>query len=80
MTVFSASEEKFAEDNLLHGELRFDMPEALKLAGAEVTTNPENFQPNVMVDRELITGQNQTSDHAIAAKLIEALDRSLVSA
>ena len=80
MTVFSASEEKFAEDNLLHGKLRFDMPEALKLAGGEVTTNPENFQPNVMVDRELITGQNQTSDHAIAAKLIEALDRSLVSA
>ena len=76
MTVFSASEEKFAEDNLLHGKLYFDMPEALKLAGGEVTTNTADFQPNVVVDRELITGQNPVSDHLIAAKLIEALDRS----
>ena len=28
---------------------------------------------HVIVDRELITGQNPRSDHAIAAKLIEAL-------
>ena len=80
MTVFSASEEKSAEDSLLHGKLYFDMPEALQLAGGEVTTNPADSQPNVMVDRELITGQNPRSDHLIAAKLIEALDRSLVNA
>ena len=80
MTVFSASEEKSAEDSLLHGKLYFDMPEALQLAGGKVTTNPVDSQPNVMVDRELITGQNPSSDHLIAAKLIEALDRSLVNA
>ncbi len=76
MTVFSAAEEKFAEDNLLHGKLYFDMPEALRAAGGEVTTNPADFEPNVVVDRELITGQNPKSDHLIAAALIEALDRS----
>ena len=79
MTVFSASEEKIAEDSLLHGKLYFDMPEALQLAGGEVTTNPADFQPNVVVDRELITGQNPRSDHLIAAKLIEALDRALAT-
>jgi putative intracellular protease/amidase len=75
MTVFSASEEHTAEDNLLHGELHFTMPEALNLAGGDVTTNPVDSAPNVVVDRELITGQNPSSDHLIAAKLVEALDR-----
>ena len=80
MTVFSASEEKFAEESLLHGKLYFDMPEALNLAGGKVTTNREDFKPNVVVDHELITGQNPVSDHLIAGKLVEALDRSLQTA
>lgn len=75
MTVFSASEERTAEDSLLHGKLYFDMPLALRLAKGEVTTNPIDFAPNVVIDRELITGQNPTSDHMLAAKLVEALDR-----
>ena len=76
MTVFSGSEEKTAEATLLHGRLYFDMPEALRAAGGKVTTNPADFEPNVVVDRELITGQNPRSDHQIAATLIEVLDRS----
>ncbi|MBY3002041.1 type 1 glutamine amidotransferase domain-containing protein [Rhizobium leguminosarum] len=80
MTVFSTSEEKWAEDNLFHAKLPFYMPEALRLAGADVTTNPVDWAPYVVIDRELITGQNMASDHLIAAKLIEAIDRSLVSA
>jgi putative intracellular protease/amidase len=76
MTVFSTSEEQWAEDNLFHAKLYFTMPDALRLAGAEVTTNPVDWTPNVVVDRELITGQNMASDHRIAATLIEALDRS----
>jgi putative intracellular protease/amidase len=75
MTVFSASEERIAEDNLLHGKLYFDMPGALEAAGGRVTTDPVDFAPNVVVDRELITGQNPSSDHLIATKLIEALGR-----
>ena len=80
MTVFSSGEEKAAEDSLLHGKLTFHMPEALQLAGAQVTTNPVNLAPNLVADRELITGQNPASDHLITAKLIEALDRSLALA
>ena len=80
MTVFSSGEETTAEKTLLHGKLCFHMPEALLLAGATVTTNAVDFTPNLIVDRELITGQNPTSDHLIAAKLIEALARSRVTA
>ena len=73
MTVFSASEERAAEDKLLHGRLCFTMPDALALATATVSTDAEDSAPNVVVDRELITGQNPSSDHLIAAKLVEAL-------
>ncbi|MDE1996273.1 MAG: type 1 glutamine amidotransferase domain-containing protein [Rhizobiaceae bacterium] len=75
MTVFSATEEKVIEDQILHDKLFFNMPDALTIAGATVTTTPVDFDPYVVVDRELITGQNPRSDHQIAAKLIEALDR-----
>ncbi|MBL6082464.1 type 1 glutamine amidotransferase domain-containing protein [Belnapia sp. T18] len=80
MTVFSASEERIAEGSLLHGKLYFDMPEALEVAGARVTTNPVDFAPYVVVDRELITGQNPSSDHHLAAQMVEALDRPLADA
>jgi putative intracellular protease/amidase len=76
MTVFSASEEKPIEEQILHGKLYFTMPDALRTAGGEVSTNPIDFDPNVVEDRELITGQNPRSDHPIAAKLIEALNRA----
>lgn len=80
MTVFSASEEKPIEEQILHGKLYFTMPDALSMAGGEVTTNPIDFSPHVVEDRELITGQNPRSDHPLAAKLIAALDRVTVSA
>ena len=80
MTVFSASEEKPIEDNILHGKLYFNMVDALSTAGGEVITGAVDFAPHVIVDRELITGQNPRSDHPIAAKLIEALDRATVAA
>lgn len=76
MTVFSASEEKPIEENILHGKLYFTMPDALTMAGGSVSTNPVDFEPNVVEDRELITGQNPRSDHPIAARLIAALDRA----
>ncbi len=80
MTVFSASEEKPIEEQFLHGKLYFNMPDALRMAGAEVSINPVDFHPNVIVDRELITGQNPRSDHPIAAKLLEALSHQRVAA
>jgi putative intracellular protease/amidase len=76
MTVFATSEEKVIEDNILHDKLYFNMPDALTIAGAVVTRTPVDFDPYVVVDRELITGQNPRSDHAIATKMIDALDRA----
>jgi hypothetical protein len=74
MTVFSATEEKVIEDTILHARIYFDIPYALTLAGASVTTGP-NFEPYVIEDRELITGQDPRSDHPIGKALIAALDR-----
>src|SRR5262245_25470269 len=73
MTIFSASEEKWVENDILHAKMYFNMPYALTTAGGDVTTGSVDFEPHVVVDRELITGQNPRSDHQIAAKLIEAL-------
>lgn len=76
MTVFSATEEKVVEEHILHAKMYFDMPSALTAAGGNVFTTTVNFEPNVVVDRELITGQNPRSDHPIAATFVEALRRS----
>lgn len=56
------------------------MPSALTAAGGNVVTPDVDFAPNVIVDRELITGQNPRSDHPIAAAFVAVLDRSLVTA
>jgi putative intracellular protease/amidase len=80
MTVFSATEEKVIEDQILHAKLFFNMPDALRTAGGRVSTSAIDFEPNVIVDRELITGQNPRSDHPIASALIAALERASVAA
>jgi len=80
MTIFSASEEKPIEEQILHGKLYFNMPDALRTAGGDVTTTAVDFAPHVVEDRELITGQNPRSDHPIAAKLVEALNRASAAA
>lgn len=76
MTVFSATEEKVVEDRILHAKMYFNMPEALLAAGGDVTTTTADFEPNVIEDRELITGQNPRSDHPLAARFVAALDRA----
>lgn len=76
MTVFSASEEKIAEEHGLGGALYFDMEKALRAAGGDVSVTDTDFAANVVVDRELITGQNPASDRALADALIEALGRT----
>src|SRR5262249_29472041 len=38
MTIFSASEEKWVEKEILHGKMYFNMPQALSAAGGDVTT------------------------------------------
>ncbi|MGF6771871.1 putative intracellular protease/amidase [Paraburkholderia sp. GAS199] len=73
MTIFSNDEEKIAEDQLLHGKMKFYVGDALQAAGGIVTSNTQVFEPHVTQDRELITGQNPRSDHAIADALLKAL-------
>jgi putative intracellular protease/amidase len=80
MTVFSATEEVVIEDNILHAKLYFNMPDALRIAGGDVSTTPVDFDPYVIEDRELITGQNPRSDKPIAARLIRALERVTATA
>lgn len=75
MTVFSNSEEKVVEDHVLHARLYFNMVDALQAAGGDVVTTETDFEPNVVEDRELITGQNPRSDRPLAARLVAALDR-----
>ena len=76
MTIFSASEEKWVENDILHAKMYFNMPYALTVAGGEVSIGSVDFELNVIVDRELITSQNPRSDHPIATKLLEALASS----
>jgi putative intracellular protease/amidase len=80
MTVFSNTEEKIVEDHILHAKLYFNMVDALEVAGGAVITTPTDFEPHVIVDRELITGQNPRSDHPIAATFVAALDRAVAAA
>jgi putative intracellular protease/amidase len=74
MTVFSNEEEKWAEENILHAQVPFYVVDALKTAGARLELKGR-FQVNVVEDRELITGQNPPSAHAIAELFVKALDR-----
>ncbi len=74
MTVFSRGEEEFAEENVFHKKLIFNMPDALEAAGGHVVNTDQNFNPFVVVDRELVTAQNPMSDHELAAKFIEVLE------
>jgi len=76
MTIFSNSEEKWVENDILHGKMYFHVVDALETAGGLVSTGAVDFEPHVVEDRELITGQNPRSDHLVGAKLVEALNRA----
>ena len=68
-------EEKVVED-MMGSKLYFNVVDALEIAGGEVIVGAVDFAPHVVEDRELITGQNPSSDHPLAAKLVAALDRA----
>lgn len=74
MTIFADAEEKVFEDSLQGDKLRYYPAKAMAQAGGQMKF-VEAWQPNVVVDRELITGQNPFSDHALAAALIAALSK-----
>ncbi len=79
MTIFSNDEEHYAEQHLLGGgEVPFYVATALEIAGGKVETKGV-FEPYAIEDRELITGQNPSSDHRIADLLVKALDRHVAA-
>jgi putative intracellular protease/amidase len=71
MTIFSNEEEKIAELDLL-GELPFYCADALERAGA-ILENAPAWNPLVIQDRELITGQNPFSDLELASIVVKAI-------
>ena len=76
MAIFTTDEEKQEEpggqDNALGGFVKFYPDQAMESAGGRVQPAAK-WTPNVVVDRELITGQNPMSDKALAAALVKAL-------
>lgn len=80
MTIFSNEEEHYVEEKLMDGsKVPFYVFEALETAGGKVTAGGF-FQSHVVQDRELITGQNPPSDHAMAKAFVAALDRYTATA
>lgn len=78
MTVFSNGEEQYAEEKKLGGKVPFYPESALKRAGGILITG-KNWAPNVVVDRELITAQNPSSDKQLVQALIQLIKLKLKS-
>jgi len=74
MTIFSDPEEQVFEGSLKDQRLLFYPANAMAGAGGQM--NYANaWTPHVVVDRELITGQNPFSDNALAKALVESLEK-----
>jgi putative intracellular protease/amidase len=78
MTIFSNDEEHWVEDTYMEGrKMPFYVNDALRIAGGKVENSDQGiFKSYVVQDRELITGQNPTSDLALATLFLQALDRA----
>lgn len=72
MTIFSTAEEVKAEQGFLGGRMLFYPDAALSAAGGRVSEG-RPFTSHVVVDRELITGQNPFSDAALGDALLKML-------
>jgi putative intracellular protease/amidase len=74
MTSFSNSEEAVATQYYLGGDELFYWPQnALTNAGGNYSRSKEDWQPHVVVDRELVTGQNNKSSTAVAQELLKLM-------
>lgn len=74
VTVISNQEEEQAKSLLGGGEMLFYPQTALEQAGARHRSNAAPWEANVVIDRELITGQNPASAVGVAKALLERLD------
>jgi len=75
MTVFSNDEEEAGKGWLGGGEMKFYPQTALELAGGEYSQSSEIWYPNVVIDRELITGQNPASAVIVAQEILSRFDK-----
>lgn len=73
MTIFSDAEEAVFEGSLNGRKLLFYPASAMAKAGGAMQYAPA-WQSHVVVDRELITGQNPFSDKALAEALLKQLN------
>ena len=73
MTVISNQEEEQAKGQLGGGRMKFYPQTALQQAGGRYESNRQPWAANVVVDRELVTGQNPASANAVAAELLRRL-------
>ena len=73
VTVISNQEELQAKPQLGGGEMKFYPQTALQQAGAQYRSNKAPWVSNVVVDRELITGQNPASAVGVAKELLNRL-------
>ena len=73
MTIYCNEEDQVAEQNILKGRLPLYVADALSKAGGRVEKADKNFAPLVVRDRELLTGENPASDHALVDELIKIL-------
>jgi putative intracellular protease/amidase len=71
MTLLSTEEEK-PKEQALGGKMPFYIEDAVRVAGAVVRVGPP-AKPFVIVDREMITGQNPASDEVLSDAVLEAL-------
>lgn len=72
-TVISNQEEEQAKGALGGGEMKFYPQTALETAGAHHVSNTSPWAANVVIDRELVTGQNPASAIGVANAVLERL-------
>lgn len=75
MTIFSDPEEQVFEGSLEGERILFYPAKAMEAAGGNLSY-AKAWSPNVVVDRELITGQNPFSDHELAKALVNKLEEA----
>lgn len=73
VTVISNQEEELAKAALGGGAMKFYPQTALQQAGLVYRSNTAPWSANVVVDRELITGQNPASAVGVAKELLSRL-------
>ncbi|WP_043309858.1 type 1 glutamine amidotransferase domain-containing protein [Pseudomonas sp. ML96] len=73
MTVISNQEEEQAKQALNGGEMKFYPQTGLQHAGGSYSSNTAPWSPHMVVDRELITGQNPASAQQVGEELLRRL-------